>query len=460
MKAVIFGAGNIGRGLVGVVLAEAGYTLTFVDANRDLVDRLAGAGAYDVVTDTGRQTVSVHSVVDAADTGAVMNAVREADLVATAVGAAVLGVIAPAIGAGLADRTRPDVNVLACENVHPNSAALAEHVRAVVGESAVRGVGFPDVVVDRIVPGDAGDLTVRAEASFEFVVDRPEWVGPVPASTDLIFTDDIEAYRKRKLWIVNGLHVMAAWLGLAAGHEYVHETVTDPAIRPSLDSAASAIVHALAGETDEFSEAELQTYARGVMERFERSTMPDPVERVARNPLLKFGPDERVLAPARAAEAAGAPLSGLAAGIAAGLTLQNSRVVGAELFADELTTQGWQQFLTDRGVAPHGRLMNAVAARMEELEERGSQMVMEEVLIRNPAGLHARPAAQIVEQAKALDANIEIRKGGKVAKANSIMSVLALGANSGDTVVVVAEGQAAEEALLAMRSIMEAQEGS
>ena len=39
-KAVMFGGGNIGRGFIGAVLAEAGYQIAFADVNVDLLNKL------------------------------------------------------------------------------------------------------------------------------------------------------------------------------------------------------------------------------------------------------------------------------------------------------------------------------------------------------------------------------------------------------------------------------------
>ncbi len=48
MKAVHFGAGNIGRGFVGLILHNAGYELVFADVNADLIDQLAASTSYRV----------------------------------------------------------------------------------------------------------------------------------------------------------------------------------------------------------------------------------------------------------------------------------------------------------------------------------------------------------------------------------------------------------------------------
>jgi phosphocarrier protein FPr len=76
------------------------------------------------------------------------------------------------------------------------------------------------------------------------------------------------------------------------------------------------------------------------------------------------------------------------------------------------------------------------------------------VRIANPAGLHARPAAQIVERAAAFEAEVTIIAAEREANAISITQVIALGATVGDEVTVSATGDDAAEAIEAVLSVL------
>jgi phosphocarrier protein HPr len=82
-------------------------------------------------------------------------------------------------------------------------------------------------------------------------------------------------------------------------------------------------------------------------------------------------------------------------------------------------------------------------------------MAQREVIVGSRIGLHARPAALFVKAAAGQSVRITIRKGdGQPVDARSILRVLALGARNGDTVVLEAEGDGADEALEAVASVV------
>ena len=75
--------------------------------------------------------------------------------------------------------------------------------------------------------------------------------------------------------------------------------------------------------------------------------------------------------------------------------------------------------------------------------------------VRNAIGLHARPAARLVEVVRGFDAEVRIAKagGGEPVRATSLTNVVALGARMGDTLLVTASGPQAADALEALRAL-------
>jgi len=82
-----------------------------------------------------------------------------------------------------------------------------------------------------------------------------------------------------------------------------------------------------------------------------------------------------------------------------------------------------------------------------------------ELVIKTKVGLHARPAALFVQLAKQFQSEIQINNSGKMANAKSILSVLALGVYQGTKVVLSAEGEDENEALTALKELIESNFG-
>ncbi|MBK9516039.1 MAG: HPr family phosphocarrier protein [Anaeromyxobacter sp.] len=73
----------------------------------------------------------------------------------------------------------------------------------------------------------------------------------------------------------------------------------------------------------------------------------------------------------------------------------------------------------------------------------------------NPLGLHARPAAQLVQAANRHKSEVLFAKDGAEVNAKSIMGVLTLAAARGSQLTVTVEGEDAETALAAIGKMIE-----
>ncbi|HCB76717.1 MAG TPA: HPr family phosphocarrier protein [Sphingomonas bacterium] len=81
--------------------------------------------------------------------------------------------------------------------------------------------------------------------------------------------------------------------------------------------------------------------------------------------------------------------------------------------------------------------------------------VRREVRITNRRGLHARASAKFVTLASSQPTEITVEKDGSRVTGTSIMGLMMLGAAMGDTIVISAEGDAADEAVTALCPLVE-----
>lgn len=85
-------------------------------------------------------------------------------------------------------------------------------------------------------------------------------------------------------------------------------------------------------------------------------------------------------------------------------------------------------------------------------------MAERETTVGAAEGLHARPMKDLVDAAKRYSSRIVLVKGGKEANAKSPIKLLSLGAKKGDTIVIRAEGEDAEEAVDALVELISGNE--
>ncbi|HPX60630.1 MAG TPA: phosphoenolpyruvate--protein phosphotransferase [Deltaproteobacteria bacterium] len=111
-----------------------------------------------------------------------------------------------------------------------------------------------------------------------------------------------------------------------------------------------------------------------------------------------------------------------------------------------------EQFSANRGsvmagIDPIMTLILADAVGIQETEQKCAPLLSEAILIPNPTGLHARPAAVLANIAKKYQCDIQLIKGDSSANAKSVVSLMGLEVGHGDKVILSARGTDAAEAL-------------
>jgi mannitol-1-phosphate 5-dehydrogenase len=380
MRSVHFGAGNIGRGFIGQLLHEAGYDITFVDVQQDLVDALRTQGRYAVIlADEAEERIAVdrvtalHSVDEAEE---VKERLAEADLITTAVGPSVLPILAPAIAEGLEERARrggPPVNVIACENMIGGSQALrASVMEHVPNERATDEVaGFPNAAVDRIVPEQTtGGIDVLVEPFFEWIVDASQVSGEPPDVPGITYVEDLGPYIERKLLTVNTGHSAAAYLGYARGEKTIDAALEDRGVyevaSKSLEETGLLLIREHGFDPEKHRE-----YRQKVLARFSNPRISDDVTRVARAPIRKLGRNERFVSPALRLLEMGHEPAHLATVIAAVLRYDHPGDEEARELQETIRAEGERTALARyAGIGEDHPLVDLVVGRADESLEQ------------------------------------------------------------------------------------------
>ncbi|MCF3946015.1 HPr family phosphocarrier protein [Acidiphilium sp. AL] len=93
---------------------------------------------------------------------------------------------------------------------------------------------------------------------------------------------------------------------------------------------------------------------------------------------------------------------------------------------------------------------------MSDENRTSSTRLVQQAIIRNKRGLHARAAAKLVTLAEKFSASVEVSRDGQSVSAQSIMGLMMLGAGPGSEIEISADGWDAKEALAAVLELIEA----
>jgi fructuronate reductase len=197
-------------------------------------------------------------------------------------------------------RGRSGLTLLSCDNLADNGAQLErlllqflERTDPVTATWVRRECRCPATMVDRIVPATTeqdllrlqGELGVQDAAAvmtepFRQWVIEDRFAGPRPAweAGGAQWVSLVAPYETAKLRMLNGAHSALAYIGLARGHEFVHQAIADPAL--------ARLINLLMREEAAHSftpapQQDLQTYADQLLARFANHARPHRLRQIA-----------------------------------------------------------------------------------------------------------------------------------------------------------------------------------
>jgi len=255
------------------------------------------------------------------------NPVIAQDLARDSAPIGVIGLIVTALerrrAAGIAPFT-----VLCCDNLPDNGAFLrgglvdfANRSDSDLGQWIADTLACPSSMVDRITPAQTDDtralartltgtddaLAIETESFHQWVIEdnfptgRPAW-----EAAGAICTDDVAAFEKVKLRLLNGSHSLIAYMGQLLGKTYVRDVLADPCletiVRRHLEQAAATL--------PPMPDIDVPQYCADLIERFRNPNIAHETLQIAADGSEKL--PQRIFAPAVDAIANNGSIDGFA----------------------------------------------------------------------------------------------------------------------------------------------------
>jgi mannitol-1-phosphate 5-dehydrogenase len=310
LKAVHFGAGNIGRGLIGEVLNKDGFEITFIDINQELIDYLNANGKYviEYADEKGTQVEidNVSALNILADEKDIVNRVLEADLITTSIGMENLKKISKLMAKCLVARglANKKIDLIANENAINATDQLKNEIQTQVSEDVwkmiLKNTGFVNSAIDRqALSKDVDGLNIPVVEPYrEWVVEKSKFKNAyvLEQLKNVICVDDLKPYIERKLYIVNAGHAIAAYVGYIFEKRTVQEALADEKIFKFVRKVMLINSRYLKSEYS-MNDKDLELFIENTLKRHKSPYVKDEVSRVARSPMRKLKADERIVGP-------------------------------------------------------------------------------------------------------------------------------------------------------------------
>ena len=337
MSCVIFGAGKIARGFIGHLLYLSGIDFVFVEKADALADLINERGEYTVnVLGAPEKNCVVKGVraLKFSDEEKITEAIAGADAVFNAVGGKNLPEIVPFIAKGIEAKAKRGgyINFITCENWKKPADIIKDGVSGILNEEAKpyfeKYAGITEAVIMRsAIESDPellkkDPLIVNVQDFWQLPVDKNRVKGSLPDIMGLKLMDNFGGFLERKFYTYNAANGTVSYLGALLGYKKIADAAHDERILKVLDGVYFETSRALSAKHN-FPLDEQIAFTLTSKKKLQDYTIVDFIERNARDPLRKLGPDDRLVGSARLVESCSIKPDNLALAIAAAIYYTN-----------------------------------------------------------------------------------------------------------------------------------------
>jgi len=354
--AVMYGAGNIGRGFIGQIFSDSGFEVVFIDINSGVINALNYKKSYtQVIVDfdeTNYREITPVRAVDGNNRPAAAKEIANCYVMAVSVGAAVLPFVAPVIADGLALRKHP-LNILVCENLIHAPEILRGYVSEHLPDlSVLKQVGFVGTTIGRMVPvmpqqqKEADPTCIAVEKFCSLPVDADVIIPPMPELKHTVHCSPFAFEEGKKLYVHNMGHALAAYFGAIKGYLYIWQAIEDDFIKNNVRQAMLTSSIALSKKYNECIIG-LTAYTDDLISRFGNKSLGDTIARVGGDPMRKLAPGDRLTGAVDLCKEQGVDYKSILAGISAAIRYNTLGDPSADRLQKRLKECGIKAFLTD-----------------------------------------------------------------------------------------------------------------
>lgn len=345
---LIVGAGREGKGYLGNVFSEGGWSVSFLDKDPAVVDALKG-GRYEVkeyrMDDTRLRAVEGYRVFLADERQECLEALEEADVVALCLYpedvADAVSYLIPMLKLRAENHRQKKLTIIPCTNEGGLIPQIERQIQEALNRDEIGWykmcVRLADAVVRRPVGAkNSSSLYLEAGVVCPMLVGTPIFADFSGVPWIDTCGEDIDLLKKLKVHTINTAHAACAYAGYLRGYASIDEAKEDPQVAFLERGVLEESVPVLAKHYH-ISEESLWKLAL-----FPRSKEPfeDPVVRVALDPLRKLSRHDRLTENARLCLEAGTEPVCLIQSIANGMAYDAPGDAAAQTIQEWIEQEG------------------------------------------------------------------------------------------------------------------------